>query len=483
MRDVIIIHADQHRCDCLGAYGNRDVQTPHLDALARDGVIHTNHFCVFPVCTPSRYALLTGRYSSSHTGSSNYSTLPAGIETFASVLRKNGCRTAAVGKMHFTPTYLDAGFDHLVLAEQDGPGRFDDDYHRHLKNLGLLDRIDLVDQRREYRQNAPAEYFENFGAKVSDLPREHHSTTYITNRALEQISQFQEHGNLLMAGYIKPHHPFDPPAPFDTLYDPEKLTLLDGGPGELSPEDEAKSPGYFPHKNLTEKTLRRVMAHYYGTITHIDEGVGEIVSALKRAGRYDESLILYTSDHGDYMGFHHLLLKGGFMYDPLVRIPLIVKYPASWNKRGTDDRLSSNLCVAGTILAACGLPLPHGMRDHNLADGAKEMEAVFAEYNGGGRRDIMVRTKTHKLLMSGSPASERLFDLRADPFETRDTSKDPNQTPVLQHLKHLALEELVLNKPAYVHLDHAAPTVGAMTRQEQEANRREMMDYMAGMMK
>ena len=130
--NVLIIQADQFRADCFGAAGHPDVRTPHLDRLAGDGVRYRNAYCTFPVCTPSRYSLLSGLHVRQHAGWTNRCTLAPGIDTFPRALRRAGYRTAAVGKMHFTPTYLDVGYDRLELAEQDGPGRYDDDYHREL---------------------------------------------------------------------------------------------------------------------------------------------------------------------------------------------------------------------------------------------------------------------------------------------------------------------------------------------------------------
>ena len=138
--NILLIHADQHRFDCLGAYGHPDIRTPNIDALAADGVRYENSFCPFPVCTPSRYSLLSGQYVHQHRGWDNHCTLPPGTETFPAILKQAGYKTAAVGKMHFTPTYLDVGFDEMVLAEQDGPGRWDDDYHRQLCVMGPCGR-------------------------------------------------------------------------------------------------------------------------------------------------------------------------------------------------------------------------------------------------------------------------------------------------------------------------------------------------------
>ncbi|OHB64157.1 MAG: hypothetical protein A2Y76_04120 [Planctomycetes bacterium RBG_13_60_9] len=141
--------------------------------------------------------------------------------TFPRILRTAGYRTKAVGKMHFTPTYLDVGFDELLLAEQDGPGRWDDDYHRYLMHQGLVDHNDLEDQLvNEYRKSARKEYWDACGAVVSNLPEEHHSTTWIANQAMEALRSWDNRSRqLLMVGFIKPHHPFDPPAPWHQMYD------------------------------------------------------------------------------------------------------------------------------------------------------------------------------------------------------------------------------------------------------------------------
>src|ERR1051325_6626764 len=161
---ILILHADEHRIDCLGAYGNKEIRTPHIDSLAADGVRFNNSFCSFPVCTPSRYSLLSGLPVHEHQGWNNHCTLPPGTPTFASVLRHAGYLTKAVGKMHFTPTYLDVGFAEMQLAEQDGPGRWNHDYHRYLRRSGLVDATALEAQRLESRRGARQIYWNSFGA-------------------------------------------------------------------------------------------------------------------------------------------------------------------------------------------------------------------------------------------------------------------------------------------------------------------------------
>lgn len=462
--NILVIHTDQHRIDCLGAYGNADIRTPNIDALAADGVTYRNSFCCFPVCTPSRYSLISGLYVHQHLGWTNHSTLPSGIDTFPRILRAAGYRTRAVGKMHFTPTYLDVGFDEMELAEQHGLGRWDDDYHRDLQSRGLADRLDLMDQVLEYRKDAPQEYHDCFGAAESDLPEEHHSTTWIGDRAAAAIAGWQQGGpNLLMAGFVKPHHPFDPPSPWSRMYDPEALSLLPGWTEEPLPRDVERKGGYFDYTRLTQGRLRRAMAMYYATISQIDHHVGRMIELLKDRSLYDQTLIVFTADHGDYMGFHHLLLKGNHMYDPLVKVPLVIKYPGRAGAGGASDALVNNVDVAPTILAQAGCRRGPFMPGLNLAAGGEGRDVVFAE--GARGREYMARSKTRKLLLHRDPQRSLLFDLEADPMELNDLIGEPGRQGEAEELTRRIARWSLFDAPAPTNLDERAGIISAPNAQ------------------
>ena len=272
--NILIIHADEHRIDCIGAYGNDDIQTPNLDLLAKEGVLYQNHYVTLPVCTPSRYSFLSGMDVQDHEAWTNHSTLKREIESFPDVLKNAGYHTKAIGKMHFAPTYLDVGFEEMILSEQDGPGRWDDDYHRDLMANNLIDRIDLEDQRHEYRKNAPVEYWESFGTAATGLPEKFYSTNWIANHSIETLENWDDSGNMLMVGFIKPHHPFDPPQKWADMYNPETLQPLPGWIDKSISYDTEEHKGYFENTTLTEKALRKSMAYYYASITQIDYGIG-----------------------------------------------------------------------------------------------------------------------------------------------------------------------------------------------------------------
>lgn len=431
--NVLVIIVDQHRADCIGAYGNRDVRTPHIDALAADGVRYANAFCCYPVCTPSRYSMFSGMYARDHGGTSNRATLRAEIDTYPRILRDAGYNTVAVGKMHFTPTYLDVGFQRMFLAEQDGDGRWDDDYHRELMQRGLIDINDLEDQRREFRAHARKKYWETFGALPTNLPPEMHSTEWIGRKSLELLKEWGASGNLLVTSFIKPHHPFDAVQGDAEGYDPAALSLLPGWTEQCYEHDLALNLGYFPNKDLTEGRLRRVMAYYYATIEQIDRQVGAMIDVLKKKGLYDDTLIVYVSDHGEYMGQHHMLLKANYMYDSLARVPLIIKHLHGHRAGETMSGLVSLIDLAPTIVRAANCEPGAKMGGLDLARDTNGREVVFSESGRGDQ--VMARTKTHKLMVSTKPKCELLYDLTRDPEELKNVYGEQQHADVVRDLQ------------------------------------------------
>ncbi len=475
---ILIIHNDQNRIDCLGAYGNKQIKTPHIDSLAADGLRFNNSFCAFPVCTPSRYSLLSGLPVHEHQGWNNRCTLPPGTATFVSVLRQAGYATKAVGKMHFTPTYLDVGFEQMELAEQDGPGRWDDDYHRYLRQLGLVDANDLEDQRSEYRKGARRIYWDTFGALPSNLPEKDYSTTWIAGRAMETLQKWTaDRPALLMVGFIKPHHPFDPPEPWAHMYDPDKITLLPGWTPQMFPYDVK---GYFTNANLTEAAVRRCAAYYYASISEIDYQVGRMLALLKSKGLYKDTMIIFTSDHGEYLGFHHQLLKSGEMYDPLAKVPLIVKLPGNRNAGSVMDKLVSNIDLGPTILKFAGCNVPPAMKGLDLTDPSATRDVVFCET----RESVMARTQTRKLIYhTSNPAGSLFFDLQQDPLEMTNAYGAPAFKKDTEALVK-AIEAWRPNKPGKAYVDDNAPQIQqANVPAHNQAHREEMIEYYSRKMK
>ena len=429
--NILILYSDQHRADAVG-FANPRVKTPNLDRLASAGTVFDRSFCQYPVCTPSRMSLLTGQYVHTHGCSANNTGAHPNAPLFPRLLRERGYQTAAMGKMHFHPTYAAYGFDHLELAEQNGPGRFQDDYHRWLTDRGCVDLVDLIDQEREFRQHAGPEYWETFGAQASDLPEELHSTTWIGDRAVAWLER-AEPPFCAWVGFVKPHHPFDPPASWLATVDENALEPLPGWT-ETIPEADADAPAYFGNAALALPPLRRVMAHYFATISHLDAQIGRVLEVLQRRGLGD-TIVIYTSDHGELLGFHHMLLKGSTLYDPLVRVPLIVSGPPErgWRRGVRTDALVESLDVTSTILDAAGINPPGTMQGRSLApvlrgETESHRDEVFCQTRGMGL--MMLRTPRWKLIQGARGQDRMLFDLRHDPTELHNVYEDPSHAEV-----------------------------------------------------
>ncbi len=454
--NILLIHADQHRADCLGAYGNKEISTPNIDQLASEGITYRNSFCPFPVCTPSRYSLLSGLYVHQHLGWTNHSTLPNGIATLPKLLKEAGYHTEAVGKMHFSPTYLDVGFSKMTLAEQNGPGRHDDDYHRYLQSLELYDQIDLMDQVAEYRKDAPDEYWQSFGALDSNLSEEHHSTTWIAKRALESINSWSKNStNFLMVGFIKPHHPFDPPKPWSHCYDFSQLSLLPGWTENPLKSDMDYYKGFFPDGELTKKRMKQILSMYYASISQIDYQVGRIIESLKNQKIYDNTMIIYTSDHGDYMGYHNLLLKGNHLYEPLVKVPLIIKYPKHEKITVSNgQQLVNNIDLAPTILKSCNLDVPREMKGVDL-NCPQQHSTIFAEARG----EYMARKEDRKLLLCRDEKQSMYFDLKNDPFEMNNLYEDERYSDEIDELRKEIVDWILFDASFTNHHDWNAPVI------------------------
>lgn len=480
--NILLLHADQHRYDCMGCSGNIDVKTPNIDALAYDGMRYTEHYTVYPVCTPSRYSMLSGQYTHQHCAWTNVSTLPNGINTFPKLLKQNGYHTAAVGKMHFTPTYQDVGFQKMILSEQNGDGRFEDDYHTYLMDNDLIDAIDLTDQVDDFRKNASKKYYDHFGAFESDLPVEHHSTSWITRQAIDDINEWNPNGgNLLMIGYIKPHHPFDPPAPYSTMYDPDKLTLLEGYTPEVPQGDYDNHHGFFDHHTLSEDKLRNIMSKYYGTITQIDDNVGEIISLLKQKGIYDDTMIIYTSDHGEYLGYHHMLLKGNYLYDPLAKIPLIIKYPSTIKKHGISNMLCENIDLASAILSVCAIEQPSSMSGIDISKTDIGKQYAFSEGQYGDDKNpcfgYMIRTKGYKLIVSGGLDNAMFFDLTKDKTELVNEIDNPHYADIIKAHKDMLIDKLVFSGGTKNHCDFNSPQMCTQSKLDEKADKLKKFIY------
>lgn len=453
--NILLITADEMRHDCWGAAGHPLVRTPHLDGLARRGVRFTNAYTPYPVCVPARMSIMTGQYAHAHGLIGNRGFLPEGQATLPGTLNDAGYRTAAFGKMHFWPPYNAYGFQTMRLAEQHGLGYKIDDYHsEYLAQQGLVDRWDLWDQQRPYRERAPEEYWESFGARASEIPDEHYHTTWIADRTIECIMEPDDRPFFAWTSFIKPHHPFDPPKPWDDMYDPKdvpapqdqahalaKPLMTDGGR-----RDPRKA--FFDMTGMSEVAYRQVAALYYAAISHIDHNVGRILKALEERGKLDDTLVIFTSDHGDYMGAYGLILKNpNIPYDPLAKVPMVAA-GAGVREGVVCDELVSLIDLFPTAAGLTGTDIPRSVQGKDLSgllydsgngDRRPFRDAVFTESNSVKA----VRTGRYKYLYNRASKLEELYDLAEDPEELRNLAERPEQRERIRDMRDLLLDWLI----------------------------------------
>jgi arylsulfatase len=448
--NVVMIMCDQLQLEALHCYGNRHIATPNIDRLAREGIRAEHFFVQSPVCQPSRASYATGRYPHAHQVKYNWYDLPDREVTLQGHLSRAGYRTAAVGKMHFEPTEQLHGFDERVFVE----GKMftgDDEYRLFLDRLG----------KRQLHADHIARWGndENFGTDPSPVPLEEYIDYFIANKACDLLKRLSDDPQPYFAwvSFVNPHLPFDPPPPYDTMYDPLAIPLPEDWEFRQDrriPEHRLASAGKdFSH--LTESALRRVRAAYYGQVTLIDDCVGRILTTLEASGDLDNTVVLFTTDHGEMLGHRGLLWKGGrMMYDALLRVPFIVRYPQAFASGRVVSDLCESIDVLPTILDLLDVPVPDGVQGVSLRPVLRQEKVpswrreVFSE----SMEVKMIRDHTWKLIFYPGQLYGEMYNVADDPLEVRNLYHLPEYREIrgdlLQRLvARLALSEDPLPKP------------------------------------
>jgi arylsulfatase len=422
--NLLIITNDQHRADCLGCYGNPVVKTPSTDRLAGEGVRFENYFVHAPQCVPSRASMHTGRYPHTHRVPTNAYILPDSEQTVAKILNAQGYRTACVGEMPFAPREYTGGFQRVLANNRD--------YDRFLRGHGL-------------KFPPPGGPFQAQPVPWTDDLDE---TAFFAGHARDFIRSAGETPFFLHINFRRPHHPFNPPAPYDRMYLGAKFPASHKRDGEMAlkpPQQQAAlaSSVGFDLRTLGPADLDRVKAYYYGMISENDKYIGEVLDELKRAGLEDRTLVMFNADHGEMLGDHGLLFKGSYMYDPVVRVPFIVKAPGRFKAGAVVNSLVEEVDVLPTILDVLGVPIPSASQGRSLAPlgknaAAKHKQAVFAEFPA----IKMARTMEWKLVHYPKAKYGELYHLAEDPHELTNLYADPKYASARADMQGLLLDWL-----------------------------------------
>jgi arylsulfatase A-like enzyme len=473
VRNVLFVMCDQLRWDYLSCYGHPHLETPNIDRIAARGVKFNRAYCQSPVCGPSRMSFYTGRYVNSHGASWNFVPLRIGEQTLGDHLRPLGIRTALVGKTHMRADYM--GMSRLGIDEKSSEGLFasqcgfepferDDGvhpssshdpnpkYNQYLREKGFEGENPWEDWANsaegENGELLSGWYLENAHLPAR-VPAEHSETAYITGRAIDFIEEAGTEPWCLHLSYIKPHWPYMTPSPYAGMYSADQALPI----VRDKVEKENVHPVYSEFQKLKISTAmsrdevrNSVLPAYMGMIKQIDDEIGRLVKFLDERGQMDHTMIIFTSDHGDYLGDHWLGEKDLF-HEPSVRIPFIVCDPnkEADKTRGTSsNELVEAIDVLPTILEAVGgYPQPHildGRALQSLLYGEKLIDwrkYVISEYDYSfmnARIDLDMPSRECWLRMvfdgrfkyiKSDGFRPMLFDLVSDPNEFNDIGDSP----------------------------------------------------------
>jgi len=439
--NVLLIMTDQQRWDCVGANGNLVIRTPHLDALARDGVTFTNSFTNAAACVPSRACLMTGQYVHVHgvTATSGPLWVRPETPTLPGCFSADGYAAVGVGKMHFKPWDALSGFDRRVIVD----GKYNmsqggDEYRQALKSLGL--------SHKTIGHHTPGFGKAFKSMPTTELPPEYYIDAYIGRRGVETLEGLIKEGRpfFLTVSFCGPHDPYDPPPPYSTMYDRALMPMGRYREGELDclPEAirrEVTDMG-IEHLNLTtvpEARKREVAAHYYGNISLIDDWVGALLGTLKRRSLYDDTVILFTSDHGEYLGDHNLYYKAYFPCDSDCKVPLILKAPGVTGGV-RNDSLVGNVDVMPTLLELAGVDAAPSWQGLSLVrtarDGTDAGRDCIVTYSECGPC-CRVRTREWAYVFRDGDGYDQLYDLLDDPHELNNLAREPACASVADQLR------------------------------------------------
>jgi len=418
--NLLLIFTDQQRYDTIHAAGNPVIRTPNLDRLVREGVLFTNAYTPSPVCVPARCSLIYGQYPHRTGCFDNGFPMPEDRPSLMGLLTEAGYRTHGIGKMHFTPDpQALRGFETREHQEEMRRRVEEDDYLKFLHAHGFGHVYDPMGVRGEmYYIPQPAQ-----------MPAHLHATHWVGDRAVEFIrSADPKRPFFLFVSFIHPHPPFSPPTPWNKLYRAALMPLP-----KMPPQYEALQTYMNRYQNrykyrdqgLDLNLVRLMRAYYYACISFIDFQIGRILQALEETGRLDRTLILFTSDHGEFLGDYGCFGKRS-MLDAAARVPLIVRYPERF-KAGQGCQVPVSLVdVMPTFLAAAGEdPSRYNLHGLDLAEVAAHETAyggrnIYSQFQHRAQGVYMVLNRRWKYFYSAPDRREFLFDRLQDPEETRN---------------------------------------------------------------
>jgi len=414
--NLLFIWTDEQRADTMAVYGNKKIRVPNMNRLAAESIVFKKTYVTQPVCTPNRSAVMTGLWPHMTGLLTNNIPLPKETPCLNELLGDSDYRTAYMGKWHLgDEIFAQHGFEEWVSMEDGYSSYYSDgrsrdarsSYHDHLLGLG-------------YKPGSGGKFSRGFAAS---LPIEHCKPKFLELKACDFMRRHRNETFMLFINFLEPHMPFT--GPLDNMYDPNEIDLpasFNDPLEENEPENCKKKFRQCAKKyGTTEEDFRKLTARYWGLNSQVDRSVGAILDTLEQLGLADDTIVVYTSDHGDMMGAHRLVEKG-LMYEEATRIPWLMRVPALGRRQRVIEQPVSQIDLVPTLLdlmgrsqAAARLP---GQSLVPLIKGGKvDRDHVFIEWNTEPRIRTVVSPDGWKLCLSKEDKCQ-LFNLRKDPGET-----------------------------------------------------------------
>lgn len=437
--NILHIFTDQQRFDSIAALGNGVIKTPALDRIANEGAAFTSAYTPSPVCAPARCSMIYGQYMMRTKCYENGYAMPDDRESFMGVLTDAGYRTHGIGKCHFTrDKYALRGFESREIQEEI-PARASDDYTRYLAANGWGELPEPHGVRGEMY----------YVPQVSVLPAEHHPTQWVGDRSVAFVEERRNESRpwYLFASFIHPHPAFAPPVPWHKLYRAPNMPL------PRVPQDSEALHTYinrfqnrykYRDQGIDNNLMRNIKAHYYACISFVDYQVGRILEALERTGELDNTLILFTADHGEHLGDYNCFGKRS-MHDTASRIPLLVRQPGRFEGGARCDAVVNLVDLMPTFLSAAGATTDQptdGVDLHDVLTERTDRTAVYTQYRTAEQGMYTIVTSRWKYTYSAPDDQEYLFDRTADPEETRNRAALLTNADALEHMRRRLIDFL-----------------------------------------
>jgi choline-sulfatase len=444
--NILIVMTDQHRRNYMTAAGNSIVPTPNIDRIAARGVRFTNAFCPYPVCVASRMSMLTGLHAHTTGAINNTDTLHWATPTMAHHFSSLGYHTGLIGKMHFNDGHTHGfqyflGFNDWFMVLGPKMQHYADEIANHPIVPNYFETVNddgsgLPEKPRLWNKPGPWSGHVNRIGLASPLDPGDEFDAFVARESSRFLENYGKEPFLLVASFLRPHPPLHPPQPWADRYPVEKMDLQPVGDASQYPRRVQQQIQGF--QRLGPERLKEHRAGYLGNLAYVDTCVGELYSALERLDLVKNTIVIYTTDHGEMDGDHGLYQKF-CLFEPSVGVPLIVSQPGTLPEGKVSRGLVEHFGIFPTMAELAGAPAPERIEARSFAKlvripDAAGPEAAFSEYNLRAPTDCyMVRTERYKYIYNHGDIPE-LYDLEADPEEKINRGADPRMSKTLAQL-------------------------------------------------